>query len=67
MRDFITKLYFKLNFDTINSCADDKAMYVEVFLDGKRTHIKLTPSIISYQEYDTAWDFSAKELGEHDK
>ncbi len=60
-REFITRLYFLIGLHRKDSCADDKALYVEVQLEGVRRYIKLVPIEVTAKEYDTAWDYSRTE------
>lgn len=61
MRDFIVELFFKLGFDRIDSCANDKAIYVEKNLgNGKVKYYKLAISECGVTEYNEAWDYSLK-------
>ena len=52
-------MYFKLRLDHVNSCADDKALYIEHRVDNTIKYFKLVPTEVNVEEYNKAWDYSA--------
>ncbi len=61
MREFIKYLWKTVGWQNRDACADDKALYLELYRDGKPLYIKFVPSEITVGEYNEAWDYSSKE------
>lgn len=49
-------LWYEFDWRMRDSCADDEALYIESFGGATIKYYKLTPTEITVDEYNAAWD-----------